>query len=96
MNGSPNGNGIWRVAPKFWRGRCCIEMRAMIVRLALKIPVRWRSEPKSARALRPIREGLNRVERMACFVAQHYTDQMTVQDILDHVRPHPNYAMNLS
>jgi AraC-like DNA-binding protein len=32
---------------------------------------------------------------MACFIAQHYTERLTVQEISDFVRLHPNYAMNL-
>jgi AraC-like DNA-binding protein len=32
---------------------------------------------------------------MACFIAQRYTEKVTVQDIAEHVQLHPNYAMNL-
>jgi AraC-like DNA-binding protein len=72
-----------------------LEMQARLVRLALDIPVPRATGTKSTRAARPVREGLNRVEQMACFIAQHYTDKLTVQEIAQHVRLHPNYAMNL-
>ena len=39
--------------------------------------------------------GLNKVEQMACFVAQRYTERLAVQEIADMVKLHPNYAMNL-
>lgn len=72
-----------------------LEMQARVARLSLNFPPARRPESKSARAVRPVREGLNRVERMACYIAQHYTDELTVQDIAQHVQLHPNYAMNL-
>ena len=72
-----------------------LEMQARLVRLAAEIPLPRETGAKSSRAARPVREGLNRVERMACFIAQHYTDKLTVQDIAENVRLHPNYAMNL-
>ena len=39
--------------------------------------------------------GLNKVEQMACFIAQNYTEKLTVQQIGEFVKLHPNYAMNL-
>lgn len=39
--------------------------------------------------------GLNKVEKMACFIAQNYTQKLTVQAIGEYVNLHPNYAMNL-
>jgi AraC-like DNA-binding protein len=38
---------------------------------------------------------LNKVEQMACFIAQNYTEKLTVQQIGEFVKLHPNYAMNL-
>jgi AraC-like DNA-binding protein len=38
---------------------------------------------------------LNRVERMACLIAQRYTEQLTVAEIGKEVGLHPNYAMGL-
>lgn len=72
-----------------------LEMQARLLRLALKIPDRpKRLDRRERRA--PVSEvGLNKVEQMACFIAQHYTESLTVQQIGDCVRLHPNYAMNL-
>jgi AraC-like DNA-binding protein len=38
---------------------------------------------------------LNKVEQMACLVAQRYTEQLTVAEIGKEVGLHPNYAMGL-
>jgi AraC-like DNA-binding protein len=38
---------------------------------------------------------LNKVEQMACLIAQHYTEQLTVTEIGQQVGLHPNYAMGL-
>lgn len=38
---------------------------------------------------------LSKVEQMACFIAQHYTQKLTIQHISDHVNLNPGYAMNL-
>lgn len=32
---------------------------------------------------------------MAYFIAQRYTEKLTVQDVAPHVKLHPNYAMSL-
>ena len=39
--------------------------------------------------------GLNKVEQMACVVAQRYLEPLTVAEISEAVGLHPNYAMNL-
>jgi AraC-like DNA-binding protein len=38
---------------------------------------------------------LNKVEQMACLIAQRYTEQLTVTEIGKQVGLHPNYAMGL-
>lgn len=38
---------------------------------------------------------LNKVEQMACLIAQRYTEHLTVAEIGRAVRLHPNYAMGL-
>jgi AraC-like DNA-binding protein len=38
---------------------------------------------------------LNKVEQMACFIAQNYTEKLTVDQIGAAVKLHPNYAMSL-
>lgn len=39
--------------------------------------------------------GLNRVEQMACYIAQHYTEPLTAEQISQSAGLHPNYAMAL-
>lgn len=39
--------------------------------------------------------GLNKVEKMACLIAQRYTEKLSVEDIGRAVGLHPNYAMGL-
>lgn len=71
-----------------------LEMEARLGRLAATLP-----EP-TARKSKPSRlslqeGGLNKVELMACIVAQRYTEPLTVAEIGHEVGLHPNYAMNL-
>jgi AraC-like DNA-binding protein len=39
--------------------------------------------------------GLERVEQMALFIAQHYTEKISTEQISKAVNLHPNYAMSL-
>jgi len=39
--------------------------------------------------------GLSKVEQMACYIAQYYTQKITVQQVADLVGLKPNYAMSL-
>ncbi len=73
-----------------------LEMEARLLRLAVVVPVR--PAPTSSARKRPVglsEGGLNKVEQMACLIAQHYTDRLTVDDIGKSVKLHPNYAMSL-
>jgi AraC-like DNA-binding protein len=72
-----------------------LEMQARLIRLALNIPAHSKARPKRGRLLTITDTGLNKVEQMACFIAQNYTEKLTVQQIGDFVKLHPNYAMNL-
>ncbi|WP_442890905.1 helix-turn-helix domain-containing protein [Congregicoccus parvus] len=73
-----------------------LEMEARLVRLALALP---NKEPSSARSRRrnPVLNdgGLNKVEQMACLIAQRYLEKLTVEEIGRSVGLHPNYAMSL-
>lgn len=68
-----------------------LEMQARLTRLALNLPAAKVRENHSVLT----RSGLNKVEKMACFIAQNYTQKLTVQQIGEAVKLHPNYAMNL-
>jgi AraC-like DNA-binding protein len=72
-----------------------LEMQARLIRLALTVPTRQRKPARRDRIATITDSGLNKVEQMACFIAQNYTEKLTVQQIGDFVKLHPNYAMNL-
>ncbi len=72
-----------------------LEMQARLIRLALGIPAQKNPRTKRDRIATITETGLNKVEQMACFIAQNYTEKLTVQQIGEFVKLHPNYAMNL-
>ncbi|MBI5694029.1 MAG: helix-turn-helix domain-containing protein [Verrucomicrobia bacterium] len=72
-----------------------LEMQARLIRLALEFPAPPKARAARARLLTITDTGLNKVEQMACFIAQNYTQKLTVQQIGSFVKLHPNYAMNL-
>ncbi|MDO8539409.1 MAG: helix-turn-helix domain-containing protein [Opitutaceae bacterium] len=72
-----------------------LEMQARLLRLALNTPERKKTRTKRDRITTVTETGLNKVEQMACFIAQNYTEKVTVQQIGECVDLHPNYAMNL-
>ena len=71
-----------------------LEMEARLRRLATGMPPPSDSKTKSARMSLQA-GGLNKVEQMACIVAQRYTESLSVTEISQAVGLHPNYAMNL-
>lgn len=72
-----------------------LEMEARLLRLAHALPAQSKAAQQRQRKLVLNDGGLNKVEQMACFVAQHYLEQLNVEDIGKSVGLHPNYAMNL-
>lgn len=81
-----------------------LEMEARLRRMIAKIPVNAtpakNANPMKARKGRSAHAGLhgnelNKVEQMACLIAQRYTEQLTVTEIGEQVGLHPNYAMGL-
>lgn len=72
-----------------------LEMQARLVRLACNLPAICKPMRTRARATGVTDSGLNKVEQMACFIAQRYTERLTVREIAAVVKLHPNYAMNL-
>jgi AraC-like DNA-binding protein len=73
-----------------------LEMEARLLRFALSVPKRKPIQIKS-KSLYPLMEtsSLKCVEQMAHFIAQNYTQKITVDDISHEVKLHPNYAMTL-
>ena len=72
-----------------------LEMQARLLRLGIVVPPATPRQGKRDRIATVTDVGLNKVEKMACYIAQHYTDRLTVADIAKVVGLHPNYAMNL-
>jgi AraC-like DNA-binding protein len=73
-----------------------LEMRARVLRLATVLPPVPAVTSKSSHRHVALHDGgLNRVEQMACLIAQRYTESLTVNDIGKAVGLHPNYAMSL-
>ena len=69
-----------------------LEMEARLRRLAHALPV---EEKPKARSPALHDASLNKVERMACLIAQRYTEPLTVEEIAREVGLHPNYSMSL-
>jgi AraC family transcriptional regulator, melibiose operon regulatory protein len=71
-----------------------LEMEARLLRLARVAPPLPLNGARKRHA--PLSDaGLNKVEQMACLIAQRYTERLTVDEIGKSVKLHPNYAMNL-
>lgn len=72
-----------------------LEIQARITRLALHYHVEKRVGSTRNHLTGLPEAGLSKVEQMACFIAQHYTQKLTAQQIAEVVNLHPSYAMNL-
>jgi len=73
-----------------------LEMESRLRRLALRLPPLDSPSARSRRGLTNLDHGrLNKVEHMACCIAQNYTEPLTIDDISREVGLHPNYAMGL-
>jgi len=71
-----------------------LELEARLLRLASSslrkvAPARGRQRGGSSSS------ELTKVEQMACYIAQNYTQPLRTEDIGRHVGLHPNYAMGL-
>jgi AraC-like DNA-binding protein len=72
-----------------------LEVEARLRRLALSVAAEG---PRRSRRESPAvldQRHLSRAERMACFIAQNYTQPLTAETIGQYVGLHPNYAMAL-
>jgi AraC-like DNA-binding protein len=69
-----------------------LEIEAHLRRLALALASATHSEERPVAT--PVQE-LSKVEQMASYIADHYTEQIHIEDIARAVNFHPNYAMNL-
>lgn len=71
-----------------------LEMEARLRRLAGSLSS-TAAQKRQKQRLSLQAGGLNKVEQMACVVAQRYLEPLTVDEISQAVKLHPNYAMNL-
>jgi AraC-like DNA-binding protein len=79
-----------------WRRVAFLEIEARLLRFALNLPME--AAPGRRRKPGPVlieTGGLNRVEQMALFIARHYTEPVTAEQISKAAGLHPNYAMAL-
>jgi len=73
-----------------------LEMEARLLRMTAVLPPPPAATSKSRHRHVTLHDGgLNKVEQMACLIAQRYTEPLTVDDIGKAVGLHPNYAMSL-
>jgi AraC family transcriptional regulator, melibiose operon regulatory protein len=73
-----------------------LEIESRLLRFAEAVPydIADRSAHKAGQLMIET-GGLNRVEQMALFIARHYTDKITADQIGKAAGLHPNYAMAL-
>ena len=71
-----------------------MEIQARLLRLALAIPKRKAATKNVPRAWTPD-PALSRADQIACYIARHYSEPLTADQIAKAVGLHPNYAMNL-
>ncbi|MBO0792064.1 MAG: helix-turn-helix domain-containing protein [Ktedonobacteraceae bacterium] len=69
-----------------------LEIEAYLRRLAIKLAEQGQDEGKTQ--TRPPHE-LSRIEQMACFIAEHYTEPIRVENVAQAAHLHPNYALTL-
>lgn len=65
-----------------------LEIQARLLRLALALPVK-----AAAPGPRAVDQELGSADQIACYIAQHYNEPLTADQIAATVNLHPNYAM---
>ncbi|HEX6557007.1 MAG TPA: AraC family transcriptional regulator [Ktedonobacteraceae bacterium] len=73
-----------------------LEIEARLRRLALSMSMQDRESANQEISRTPLPVGeLSNVERVASFIAEHYTESLSVEQIAQTVHLHPNYVMSL-
>lgn len=73
-----------------------LEIEARLLRFALAVPPAGsRQRSRKSGPVMIETGGLNRVEQMALYIAQHYHEPLTAEQISQAAGLHPNYAMAL-
>lgn len=77
------------------RTQMLFELEARLRRLALDQRDRLRPARRRAPSLSKLAgPALSKAERMACYIATHYTEPIAMADVTGAVGLHPNYAMS--
>jgi AraC family transcriptional regulator, melibiose operon regulatory protein len=71
-----------------------LELHARLLRLAAQLPDEELAGRHTGRGLLG-EGGACKAEQMAGYIARHYQEALSVQDVAREVQLHPNYAMNL-
>jgi AraC-like DNA-binding protein len=73
-----------------------LEIEARLFRFALAVPAST-AVARGSKTAHSIMQagGLNRAEQIALYIARHYTEPLTAEQISKSVGLHPNYAMTL-
>jgi AraC-like DNA-binding protein len=72
-----------------------LEMEARLQRLALNAEPYQPAPQRGLGTLSREASGAEKVARIAYYIAQNYTERLTVERIAQYVELHPNYAMEL-
>jgi AraC family transcriptional regulator, melibiose operon regulatory protein len=70
-----------------------LEVEARLRRLALRVKPNALDQKRRHSTTVLGRGSLSRVQNMASYIAEHYTEPLTIEMISQHVGLHPNYAM---
>jgi AraC family transcriptional regulator, melibiose operon regulatory protein len=85
-----------RLQQPAWQRMVLLEVEARLLRFAVGLAAQ---NPSAAHGHDTTaacdRNKVDRIRQMLCFIAQNYTEQITVELISKSVGYHPNYAMNL-
>jgi AraC family transcriptional regulator, melibiose operon regulatory protein len=84
-----------RASDEDLRKAVLLELEARLLRLAVSSGATSDGRRHSRHQRGLSQSGLSKVEQMACYIAQHYTQPLSVEDIGKVVDLHPNYAMSL-
>ena len=74
-----------------------LEVESRLRRLALTISTDTMPAPTVSEGSPPatLRDEMSNIERMACFIADHYVEPLRVAEVAATVHLHPNYAMHI-
>ena len=72
-----------------------MEIQARLLRVAIATRSKSKSASEKSATTRTVDPNLSRADEIACYIARHYHEPLTADQIAKAVNLHPNYAMNL-